>query len=169
MLNCLGVPGQPAPTANATVTKGSDNDTLTLRLANFKPGLAFDMFTVERSNQLANGSPNPTPGFGMAWYQSDIHVGTYGSATTTIKTILLNQIFGFDPDVNLAPTNTFNLGFWFNSPADAQPCGFTGTTPFNGEHTAGPVAFITRPNALTGLGPLCTKPNTSTVPATCHP
>jgi hypothetical protein len=112
---------------------------------------------------------NPTPGFGMAWYQSDIQVGSYGTATATIKTILLNQIFGFDPDVSLTPTNTFNVGFWFNNPADAQNCGFTGTTPFNGEHTAGPVAFITRPNAVTGLGPLCTKPNTSTNPATCNP
>ena len=56
------------------------------------------------------------------------------------------------------PTNTFHLGFWFNNPTDAQGCGFTGSTPFNGEHTAGPLAFVTRPNAITGLGPLCTDP-----------
>jgi hypothetical protein len=170
-LSCLGVSGQPNPTAKATVTSGNNNDTLTVKLAHFKPGLAFDLFTVQRSNQLADGSPNPTPGFGLAWYQSDVHVGTTGSGSATIHTILLNQIFGFDPDpgVGLVPTNTFNVGFWFNNPADAQPCGFTGFTPFNGEHHAGPVAFITRPNAVTGLGPLCTKPNTSTIPATCNP
>jgi hypothetical protein len=35
----------------------------------------------------------------------------------------------------------------------------TKPTPFNGEHTAGPVAFISVPNAITNLGPLCTDPN----------
>ena len=169
-LSCLGVSGPQTPTATATVTKGNNNDTLTVKLSNFKPGLAFDLFTVQRSNQLANGSPNPTPGFGLAWYQSDVHVGSTGSGSATIHTILLNQIFGFDPDVSLSPTNTFHVGFWFNNPADSKPCGFTGPpTPFNGEHHAGPVAFITRPDAVTGLGPLCTKPNTTTNPPSCNP
>jgi hypothetical protein len=168
-LSCLSVPGQPAPTATLTVSKGTNSDNLTVQLAHFKPGLAFDLFTVQRSNQLADGSPNPTPGFGMAWYQSDVHVGNGGSGAATIHTILVNQIFGFDPDVSLAPTNTFHVGFWFNNPADAAPCGFTGTTPFNGEHSAGPVAFITRPDATTNLGPLCFKPNTTTTPPSCNP
>ena len=44
------------------------------------------------------------------------------------------------------------------NPADAAGCGFTGSTPFNGEHTAGPLAFVTRPDATTTLGPLCTDP-----------
>ncbi len=78
-----------------------------------------------------------------------------------IKTILLDQIFGFDKGAGLAPTNTFNVGFWFNDPADTAPCGFTGSTPFNGEHRAGPLAFITRPNVTTNLGPLCTDPTTA--------
>jgi hypothetical protein len=169
VVNCIGVTGQPSPSATVTVTPGDLNDKLTVHLNHFKPGLAFDLFTVERSSQLADGSPNPTPGFGMAWYQSDIQVNAYGQATAQIRTILVNQIFGFDPDVKLAPTNTFHVGFWFNNPADAGRCGFTGTTPFNGEHNAGPLAMISRPDATTNLGPLCTKPNTSTIPATCNP
>jgi hypothetical protein len=60
--------------------------------------------------------------------------------------------------VGLAPTNTFHVGFWFNNPADAAFCGFTGSTPFNGEHAAGPNAFITRPVAVFNVGPLCTDP-----------
>jgi hypothetical protein len=81
----------------------------------------------------------------------------------------VDQIFGFDPAVSLAPTNTFHVGFWFNNPQDAVPCGFNATkpTPFNGEHKAGPLAMITVPNATTGLGPLCLNPNTATTPATC--
>jgi hypothetical protein len=168
-LACLQVAGGPRPTVRAQVTRGNLNDTLQLSLANFKPGLAFDLFTVQRSNQNADGSARVIPSFGLAWYQSDVQVGATGTASVKVRTILLDQIFGFDPDVALSPTNTFHLGFWFNNPADAAPCGFTGVTPFNGEHTAGPLAFITRPNAVTDLGPLCTDPNTSTTPATCNP
>lgn len=169
-LPCLaGRAGQPRVTAE--VERGELNDELELRLTGFKPNLDFDLFTVQRSNQLANGAPDPAfRNFGLAWYQSDVHTNSRGNGNVKIRTILLDQIFGFDPDVALQPTNTFHVGFWFNNPADAQPCGFNGPpTPFNGEHRAGPLAFITRPNANTGLGPLCTKPNTSTTPATCNP
>ena len=87
---------------------------------------------------------------------------------------LLDQIFGFDPDQsNPNPINTFHLGFWFNDPNDANTdgCTFdvTKPTPFNGEHNAGPVAFISVPNATTNLGPLCTDPNNNTVPVSCNP
>ncbi len=166
-LACMAASPNVTPTVNAVVNRGSLNDTLTLTLRNFKPGLKFDLFTVQRSNQLANGQPDSAfKNFGLAWYQSDVEA----NKPVTIKTILLDQIFGFDPDVQLNPTNTFHVGFWFNNPADAAPCGFAGPpTPFNGEHKAGPVAFITRPQAAANLGPLCTKPNTSTNPPTCDP
>jgi hypothetical protein len=166
---CLQKSPGKTPTATATVTRGSQNDTLTLKLAGFKPGLAFDMFTVQNTNQSATGAPVTIPNFGMAWYQSDIQVGSTGGASVTIKTILLDQIFGFDPAASLAPTNTFHVGFWFNNPTDAGHCGFTGTTPFNGEHTAGPLAFITRPNATTNLGPLCTDPHQVGSTFVCNP
>jgi hypothetical protein len=93
------------------------------------------------------------------------------AAHVRIKTILLDQIFGFDPDVALPPTNTFHVGFWFNNPEDAVACGFDPTkpTPFNGEHKAGPLAMISVPDATTSLGPLCTDPNNSTTPPSCNP
>jgi hypothetical protein len=167
-LACLAPHGQ-TPTVEAAVTRGGLNDSLTLTLAHFKPNLGFDMFTVQRSNQTASGQPVVGfTNFGLAWYQSDVETSSHGTGTVTIKTILLDQIFGFDPDVSLAPVNTFNLGFWFTSVAEAQPCSKMqlAPTPFNGEHDAGPVAFITRPNAATGLGPLCTRPTGN--PATCE-
>jgi hypothetical protein len=166
-LSCLAPAGQ-TPTAQATVTRGELHDTLTLTLAHFKPNLGFDLFTVQRSNQTATGQPvTGFTNFGMAWYQTDVQTNSEGSGSVTIKTILLDQIFGFDPDVALTPTNTFHVGFWFNSVAEAQPCSTTTLTPtpFNGEHNAGPLAFITRPNATTNLGPLCTRPEGN--PATC--
>ena len=171
-LNCLQASDNPSrqPTVDVTVDRGDDNDTATLRLRNFKPGLQFDLFTVQNSNQNADGTPVAGfANFGLAWYQSDIQVSHSGRATVRIKTILLDQIFGFDPAVGLGPTNTFHLGFWFNDPADAAACGFTGVTPFNGEHQAGPLAFITRPDAQTTLGPLCTDPTTTDGTVSCNP
>jgi hypothetical protein len=164
---CMAADPNVTPTVNVTVKRGDRNDVMQVGLSGFKPGLRFDLFTVQNSNQQADGSPvSNFQNFGLAWYQSDLEPGV-----TTVKTILLDQIFGFDPAVGLNPTRTFHVGFWFNDPNDAAACGFdvTKPTPFNGENQAGPLAFISRPNAATGLGPLCTKPNTSTSPATCDP
>jgi len=96
---------------------------------------------AEQSKAERNGGSGFT-NFGMAWYQSDIETDDEGSFTTTIKTILLDQIFGFDPDQsNPAPINTFHLGFWFTiQRCERDGCTFdvTHPTPFNGEHNAGP-------------------------------
>jgi len=174
-LNCFSqFPGDAnrAPSAQATIVRGDLNDELTLRGRNIKPGVQFDLFTVQRSTLDANGKVDPTvPNFGLAWYQSDVEARSNGEVRVKIQTVLLDEIFGFDPIAGLAPTNTFHLGFWFNDPQDAVACGFdpAAPTPFNGEHKAGPLAMISVPDATTGLGPLCTKPDTSTVPAHCEP
>jgi hypothetical protein len=111
----------------------------------------------------------------LAWYQSDIEIGKHtDDGHVRIKTILLDQIFGFDADTGLPPTNTFNVGFWFNNPQDAAAlpsCKFDPTkpTPFNGEHKAGPVAMISGIDPTTKLGPLCTDPNDGTTPVSCNP
>lgn len=172
--SCIGVEGGPAPTAHVTVKRGKLSDTLTIEGSNIKPKLAFDMFTVQRSNLLSNGSPDPNfTTFGLAWYQSDLQASAQGTFKASIKTILLDQIFGFNPDVSLTPTQTLHVGFWFNNPNDANEDGCTfdvsHPTPFNGEHAAGPVAMISLPDANTNLGPLCTNPNTETQPPTCNP
>lgn len=172
-IDCLRASSLEEPRAHATVVRGKLNDTLILDLDGIKPGLAFDLFTVQRSSLLAPGTPDPAfnKSFGLAWYQSDIEIGKHDRGQVRIKTILLDQIFGFDPDVALLPTNTFHLGFWFNDPQDAVACGFDPSkpTPFNGEHKAGPLAMISVPDPVTHLGPLCTDPNTSTTPASCNP
>ena len=128
-----------------------------------------------RSNLLADATPDPAfTNFGFAWYQSDLEANKEGKISGTIKTILLDQIFGFDPDLsNPNPVNTFHVGFWFNNPNDANVDGcvfdVTRPTPFNGEHKAGPVAMISVPDSETNLGPLCTNPDDSHTPATCNP
>ncbi|HEX4773037.1 MAG TPA: hypothetical protein VH351_19545 [Bryobacteraceae bacterium] len=155
---CLGVPGGPTPSAQVVVQRGELNDTLILRAAHLRPNLGFDLFTTENSNLLSNGTPDPNfKNFGLAWYQSDVQADSNGNAEVAVKTILLDQIFGFDPSEPLDPTHTFHIGFWFNSPDEAAACGFAGPpTPFNGEQHAGPNAMMSVPNFYTHLGPLCT-------------
>jgi hypothetical protein len=173
---CLAqYPNDPTrpPTATVTVQRGTLNDTLQLSGKWIKPNLQFDLFTVEKSNLLSNGTADPAfTTFGLAWYQSDVDASATGTISASIRTILLDQIFGFDADLsNPNPINTFHVGFWFNNPNDAGACGFDPTkpTPFNGEHSAGPVAMISLPDATTDLGPLCTNPNLSTSPISCNP
>lgn len=148
-------------TAEVTVVRGSLADTLYIKGQNFQPNLGFDLFTIQRSELLPDGQVDPNfTNFGLAWYQTDLESDQYGNLNGTIHTILLDQIFGFDPDVTLAPTNALHVGFWFDNPQDAVPCGFDASkpTPFNGQHVAGPNAMISVPNAKTNLGPLCTAP-----------
>src|SRR5215471_9178207 len=107
-LNCVAAnPGDP-PQASVTVIRGFLSDQLKISVSGLKPNLAFDLFTVQRSNLDATGKlvPNFT-NFGLASFQSRLHAGPLGLASATIQTILIDQIFGFDPDVKLAPTNTF--------------------------------------------------------------
>jgi hypothetical protein len=177
VIDCLRANSYEEPRAKATVIRGQLNDTLILDLDGIKPGLAFDLFTVQHSPFFEDGSKDPSfeGSFGLAWYQSDIEIRKHtDDGHVRIKTILLDQIFGFDPDVKLPPTNTFHLGFWFNNPEDAAAlptCHFDPKkpTPFNGEHKAGPFAMISGSNPTTKLGPLCTDPNDSTKPASCNP
>ena len=176
VIDCLRANPYEEPRARATVIRGKQNDTLILDLDGIKPGLVFDLFTVQNSFFQANGTkdPNFTGSFGLAWYQSDIKIGKQtDDGHVQIKTILLDDIFGFDPDVRLAPTNTFHVGFWFDNPQDAAAfptCHFDPTkpTPFNGEHKAGPFAMLSAPDAKTTLGPLCTSANNSTSPVSCN-
>ena len=51
VVGCLGVAGGPTPQARVTIYRGKQNDTLQIDAENIRPGLAFDMFTVRRTNR----------------------------------------------------------------------------------------------------------------------
>jgi hypothetical protein len=179
VIKCLAADGTTPPEATVKVERGDLNDTLRIHVTGLKPNLRFDLFTVQRSPFLADGSKDSAfPGtFGLAWYQSDLDADSNGTADIRkqpLRSIFLDQIFGFDGDKNpdgstiLPPTNTYHVGFWFNDPNDAKDCNFdvTKPTPFNGEHKAGPLAMISLPVAATNLGPLCVSPEEGTP---CNP
>jgi hypothetical protein len=160
-VNCLGVPYGPTPTADVVVQRGALNDVLILRAHHLKPDIGFDLFTIQDTNLLADSQADPNfKNFGLAWYQADVEADANGEAEAAVKTILLDQIFGFDPAVALPPTQTLHVGLWFDKPTDAGACGFNinKPIPFNGSHNAGPNAMISLPSAQTNLGPLCTAP-----------
>jgi len=77
-IGCLRANNTEEPQARATVIRGKLNDTLILDMDGIRPGLAFDLFTVQRSPLLADGTKDPAftnvfnGSFGLAWYQSDI-------------------------------------------------------------------------------------------------
>ena len=55
------------PTAKVAVSAGKQNDTLTLSLSHVKPNLGFDLFTIQRTNLLANRTVDPNfTNFGLA-------------------------------------------------------------------------------------------------------
>lgn len=170
-VKCLAQSAWDQPEVDITVVKGEQNDGLFLRGRNIKPGVEFDLFTVERSALLADGTADPTfnSDFGLAFYQSDVLSSDRGRVRVNLRSIFLNVLFGFDGGANLAPRGIHQIGFWFDEPDDAADCGFdvTKPTPFNPKHQAGPLAMISVPDAQTGLGPLCIDPVTTVTPPVC--
>jgi hypothetical protein len=70
-LNCFVANVAKPPTATVTVSRAGQRDHLILDVNGLKPGLRFDVFTVQRSNLRADGSVDPAfTNFGLAWYQS---------------------------------------------------------------------------------------------------
>jgi hypothetical protein len=165
VLACMAADPKVTPRAYVYIKPGALNDKAVVGLSGFKPGLQFALFTTEKSILKADGTNDPNfKNFGLAWYQTEV-IGGWN----TFQTILIDEPFGFNPDVNMPPTRTFHVGFWFADPNDAAKCGFDPAKPltFDGDLESGPVAFISRPDATTGLGPLCITPNTSTNPVSC--
>jgi len=149
------------PVVEALVVPGEGADTMWIYGRYIKPGLGFDLFSLQNSLLGSDGQRDQSfEGFGLAWYQTDLHANRWGRVSQVIRTVLLDESFGLvnRPDGGFAPTRTFHAGFWFGDPESAVECGFNPDkpTPFNGEQQAGPLAMVTIPDAQTGLGPLCT-------------
>lgn len=101
----------------------------------------FDVFIIE----------NPDNPFGFSWYQGDLTTSSKGTGTQTFIGRFNDETFVLD-SAEVAH-QTFHVGVWFNSPADAQAAGCSNTvTPFNGEQNAGIQALTSVP--VNGKGPL---------------
>jgi len=133
------------PNAKATVkiTPGGITETMNVSVSGLPANTDFDFFVIQV----------PAAPFGLSWYQGDIETDAWGNGTAKFVGRFSQETFIVAPGVASAPLTepgdassnpatgpiqTYHLGLWFNSPADAVAAGCPGTvTPFNGEHDAG--------------------------------
>jgi hypothetical protein len=114
---------------------------MVVKVSGLPSNTEFDVFVIE----------NPDSPFGFSWYQGDLKTGKNGSGSQTFIGRFNDETFVLDP-AEIAH-QTFHVGVWFNSPADAEAAGCSNTvTPFNGEQNAGIQALTTVP--VNGKGPL---------------
>lgn len=152
------------PNAQAKVKIISDGtaEDMFLVASGLPPNTGFDFFVIQV----------PNAPFGLSWYQGDVQSDADGDAVQHFRGRFSIETFIVAPGVAPAPvvfngpfpdasanpaTNpvqTYHLGLWFNSPADAMEAGCPGTlTPFNGEHNAG-IQVLNTSNFPIDNGPL---------------
>ena len=125
----------PNAAGQVTITTGSLNDTMKVTVTGMPPNTGFDLFVIQ----------TPAAPFGISWYQTDIHAGSGGSGSATVKGVFDTETFSVSPGgtTTFAPTHQYHLGLWFNNPSvpfnlGCEP-GATSPviTPFNGIQHAG--------------------------------
>ena len=153
------------PNAQAKVQIVSDGtaEDMFLVASGLPPNTGFDFFVIQV----------PNAPFGLSWYQGDVQSDADGDAVQyfrgrfSIETFIVAPgvassplVFNDPPFPDAAqnpatnPVQTYHLGMWFNSPADAQAAGCPNTvTPFNGEHNAG-IQVLNTSNYPDDQGPL---------------
>ena len=152
------------PHAEAEVEIISDGtaEDMYIHATGLPPNTDFDFFVIQV----------PNAPFGLSWYQGDVETDDDGDAFQHFRGRFSVETFIVAPGVAPAPvvfngpfpdassnppTNpvqTYHLGMWFNSPADAKKAGCPATeTPFNGEHDAG-IQVLNTSNAPINQGPL---------------
>jgi len=141
----------PHAGGNATITHTGINDTLTVSIHGMPPNEGFDLFVIQ----------TPLKPFGVSWYQTDVHAGSSGTGSATVRGVFSNETFSVSPGgtATFKPTHQFHLGLWWNNPATpfnigCEP-GSTSpiVTPFNGTQHAGIQALNTS-NFPVNAGPL---------------
>jgi hypothetical protein len=122
-------------TGHVTVTTGDLNDVMKVTIQGMPHNTGFDLFVIQQ----------PAAPFGVSWYQTDIHSGSTGTGTATVRGVFDSETFSVSPGgtATFAPTHQYHLGLWFNNPQvpfnlGCEP-GATApaVTPFNGNQHAG--------------------------------
>ena len=125
----------PNVAGQVTITTGNLNDTMKVTVSGLPANTGYDLFVIQQ----------PTAPFGISWYQTDIHAGSGGSGSATVKGVFDSETFSVSPGgtTTFAPTHQYHLGLWFNNPnvpfnLGCEP-GATSPiiTPFNGKQHAG--------------------------------
>jgi len=151
MVRTPGVPCLPHAGGSVTITRGSLNDTMTIKVHGLPKRTGFDLFVIQTPNKP----------FGLAWYQTDMKTNSKGQGTATVRGIFNVETFSVDVDPAhaVAPTHQYHLGLWFSSPAKPFQLGCEPgasvpiVTPFNGAQHAG-IQILNTSNFPVNKGPL---------------
>jgi hypothetical protein len=153
------------PEANAQVSIQSSGtaEDMVISATGLPPSTAFNIFLTQV----------PNAPFGLSWYQGDLETDDNGTAMQHFRGRFNIETFTVAPGIAAAPiivsnppfpdaaqnqatgpVHIYHLGFWFNSPIDAQKAGCSNTvTQFNGEHNAG-IQVLNTSNFPDNSGPL---------------
>ncbi|MDD5579740.1 MAG: hypothetical protein PHY16_10735 [Methylobacter sp.] len=139
----LGKTCAPYAKGSVRVTPFGNVEVMDVKIEGLPKNTEFDAFVIQV----------PHAPFGLSWYPGDIQTNSRGKGYARFIGRFNEETFIVAPDVatapqvhdtdapdnpQTAPVHTYHIGVWFNSPADALKAGCPGgTTPFNGEHTAG--------------------------------
>jgi hypothetical protein len=131
----------PHAGGRVTITPGNLNDTMKVSIHGMPRNAGFDLFVIQQ----------PLKPFGVAWYQTDVNAGRYGSGSATVRGVFDVETFSVSTGgtTTFAPTHQYHLGLWFNNPRTpfnlgCEPGATTPkVTPFNGEQHAGVQALNT--------------------------
>jgi hypothetical protein len=90
-LACFRSKASVTPSANVIVAESALTDDLTISGSGYKPGLPFELFTVQRSLLTSTGNIDPKfTTFGLAWYQTELQANADGQIFGTLHTTLIN-------------------------------------------------------------------------------
>ena len=141
----------PNASGHVTITTGALNDIMKVTISGMPHNTGFDLFVIQQP-----GAP-----FGVSWYQTDIHSGSTGTGTATVRGVFDSETFSVSPGgtTTFAPTHQYHLGVWFNDPTvpfnlGCEP-GATSpiVTPFNGAQHAG-IQVVNTAQFPVNAGPL---------------
>ena len=138
----------PNAHGNVTIHSIGPVEIMTVNVAGLPRNTDFDFFVIQV----------PNAPFGLSWYQGDIKTDLTGRGSRkfigrfSIETFIVAPgvapapfVFNNPPfqdatsnNAQPLPVQTYHLGLWFDSPADAVDAHAPDTvTPFNGQHNAG--------------------------------
>jgi hypothetical protein len=135
----------------ATITPGSENDTMQVTIFGMPRDAGFDLFVIQQ----------PLKPFGVSWYQTDVDANRHGFGEATVRGVFDVETFSVSPGgtTTFPPTHQYHLGLWFNDPSVPFNLGCEPgakapiVTPFNGEQHAG-VQVLNTSEFPVNAGPL---------------
>jgi len=152
----------PKAAGRVTITSLGSVENMHVEATGLPANSDFDFFVIQV----------PLSPFGLSWYMGDMFsdaqglavgdfIGRFSIGTFIVAPGVAPAPVVDPPNLNDAnknpatnPVQTYHLGLWFDSPAEAGKAGCaTKTTPFNSTHNAG-VQILNTSNFKQGAGPL---------------